>query len=210
MKSKKTLAICETGILMGIALVLSLFKPFQLPFGGGITIVSMLPIVLISYRHGLKWGLFSSFIYSLLQMVTSFTEVKAFFVPEDYSLWMGICIIFLDYIAAYTMLGFGGIFRNRMKPAPALCLGAVLALTLRYLVHVLSGLLFFGAWAEWFFTQESIASFGNQVLQSCSGMTLAFVYSLIYNATFMLPEILLTAIAAFALGKVPEIARKAG
>ncbi len=208
MKTQKTLKLVETGVLMGIAVALSLFKPFQLPFGGGITIVSMLPIVLISYRHGVKWGFFSAFIYSLLQMVTSFSEVKAFFVPEDYALWAGIGIILLDYVAAYSMLGFGGVFRNRLKPAAALCVGSILALTLRYLMHVLSGTIFFGAWAEWFFTQDGIAAIGEPILANCSGWGLALLYSLIYNATFMLPEILLTAVSACAIGKIPEIAKK--
>ncbi len=201
MKNQKTLRLVESGVLLGIAVVLSMFKPFQLPFGGGITIVSMLPVVLISYRHGLKWGFFASFIYSLLQLVTSFSEVRAFFIPEDYALWAGLGIVLLDYVAAYTVLGFGGIFRNRFKPGMALCLGSITALSLRYLMHILSGTIFFGSWAEWFFTQEGIDAIGVPILERLSGWELALVYSVIYNATYMLPEIALTAVAAFAVGK---------
>ena len=62
MQIQKTLRLVETGILLAIATVLSVIQPFQLPFGGGITIFSMLPVVLLSYRHGVKWGLLSGFL----------------------------------------------------------------------------------------------------------------------------------------------------
>lgn len=200
--------LVETGILLAMATILSVIQPFALPFGGGITIVSMLPIVLLSYRHGVKWGLFSAFIYSLLQIVTGFGTVKGFFVPEDYALWAGIGIVLLDYVIAYTMLGFGGIFRNKLKAPLALCLGSIVALLLRYLVHTISGAIFFGAWAEWFFTQEGFYAIGAKIMETFSGGGLAIVYSIFYNGLYMIPEIILTAIVAFIIGNVPYIAKK--
>ncbi len=208
MKTQKTLRFVESGILIAIATVLSVIQPFQLPFGGGITIVSMLPIVLISYRHGVKWGLFSAFVYSLLQMATGFATVKSFFVPEDYALQTGLCIVFLDYILAYTILGFGGIFRNKFKPEVSLCLGSIAALFMRYIVHIISGAIFFGSWAEWFFTQEGFYKIGDTIMNNFSGKGLALIYSVFYNGLYMIPEIILTAIAAFIIGKVPYIAKK--
>lgn len=204
-----TLRLVETGVLLAIATVLSVIQPFQLPFGGGITIASMLPIVLISYRHGVKWGFFSAFVYSLLQIATGFGTVKGFFVPEDYALAAGIGIVLCDYILAYTVLGIAGIFRSRMKPAPALCLGSVIALLLRYLMHFISGTIFFGAWAEWFFTQEGFYTFGAGIVEHFSGTALAMLYSGFYNGLYMIPEIIITAIAAFVVGKIPVIAKKA-
>lgn len=210
MKSKSaTLRLVETGILLAIATVLSVIQPFQLPFGGGITIASMLPIVLISYRHGIKWGMFSAFVYSILQMLTGFATVKGFFVPEEHALLAGIGIVLMDYVAAYTILGVGGMFRNKLKPVPALCLGTVVALLLRYLVHIISGAVFFGAWAEWFFTQEGFYAVGAKIMDTFSGAGLAVVYSIFYNGLYMVPEIIITAIAAFVIGRIPAIARKA-
>lgn len=197
----------ETGVLLAAAAILSVIQPFQLPFGGGITIVSMLPIVLLSYRYGMKWGLFSGFIYSLLQIATGFGTVKGFFVPEDYALIAGIGIVLLDYVLAYTMLGFGGAFR-RMKPAPALFLGTLLALFSRYAVHIVSGTVFFGSWAEWFFTQEGFYSIGSVIVDNFSGTVLALIYSVFYNGLYMLPEIVLTCLAALAVSRVPYIAKK--
>lgn len=204
---KKTLKLVETGIMIAIATVLSVIQPFQLPFGGGITIVSMLPVVLLSYRHGVKWGLFSGLIYSILQMAVGFGTVKGFFVPEDYALAAGIGIVLMDYVLAYTVLGFGGAFR-RMKPAPALVLGTVLALLARYAVHIVSGAVFFGAWAEFFFTQEGFYSIGGTIMENFSGTGLAVIYSVFYNGLYMLPELVLTCLAALAVSRIPYIAKK--
>jgi len=142
----QTLRLTETGVLLGIAAVLTVIQPFQLPFGGGITIASMLPVVLLSYRYGVKWGLFSAFVFSLIQIATGFGNVRGFFLPQDglstmQVLGMGICIVLLDYVAAYTVLGLGGLFRKRFSPSLALGLGTFTALGLRYLVHIISGAL---------------------------------------------------------------------
>ena len=55
-----------------IAFVCGLITFLNFPFGGGITIASMLPIVLISYFYGIRWGLLSGFTYSIIQMLLGF------------------------------------------------------------------------------------------------------------------------------------------
>lgn len=193
----KTKRLVLTSMLIAIATVLSVFQPFQLPFGGGITIASMMPIVIIAFLYGTGWGMFSAFIYGLLQLLLGAKTVAAFFLPGDSQmiLWQAIFVCFLDYIAAYTVLGFGGIFKNKIKNnTTAICIGSVLALMLRYLVHILSGALFFGAWAEWFFTQEGFYAIGETITTVFSGHTLSLIYSIFYNGTYMIPEIIITAI----------------
>ena len=192
----KTKRLVTTSMLIAIATVLSVFQPFQLPFGGGITIASMMPIVIIAFCYGTRWGLFSAFIYSLLQLFLGAKTVSAFFLPgeEQMLLWKAITVCLLDYIVAYTVLGFGGIFKNKIKNnTVALVIGVVFALLLRYAVHTVSGMVFFGAWAEWFFSQEGFYAIGKLILENYSGKTLALIYSFFYNGTYMLPEILITA-----------------
>ncbi len=194
MRTKK---LVTSAMLIAIATVLSIFQPFQLPFGGGITIASMMPIVIIAFCFGTRWGLFSAFLFSLLQLLLGAKTVSAFFLPGDDQmiLWHAILVCFLDYILAYTVLGFGGILKNRIKsPTAAICAGSVLALSLRYLVHSISGAVFFGAWAEWFFSQEGFYRIGSTILETFSKKGLAIVYSLFYNGTYMIPEIIITAI----------------
>ena len=118
----------------------------------------------------------------------------------------GAAIILLDYLVAYTVLGFGGIFRNKIKnKGVALCLGSVLALSLRYLAHILSGAIFYGAWAEWFFSQDGFYKIGAGILEHFSGFSLALIYSVFYNGLYMIPEIIITAVAAVVISRVPYV-----
>ncbi|MBS1474287.1 MAG: hypothetical protein HP058_05165, partial [Massilimaliae sp.] len=91
----------------------------------------------------------------------------------------------------------------------ALAAGALLALFLKFVSHFISGFIFFGEYAEWFFTQDSISEWGAKVLEAFSGPGLYAFYSAVYNATYMLPEMIITAIIAAIIGAVPMIGKKA-
>ncbi|MEE1357203.1 MAG: energy-coupled thiamine transporter ThiT [Clostridia bacterium] len=205
------LMVCS--MMIAIATVLALvceFIPFlNLPFGGGFTVASMLPIVLASYMYGIGWGVGTAFTYSIVQMLVGFRTVSAFFLPdnENYagSLLAAVGICFIDYVLAYTLLGFGGAFRKMKNKTAALVLGVVFALALRYVAHIISGYIFFGAWAEWFFTQEGFYAIGKTILDAFSGNALALVYSVFYNGLFMLPEIVITSIIAVPMSRIPQI-----
>ena len=197
-----------------LAMVCALIPFLNLPFGGGFTIASMLPIVLISYMYGIKWGLFSSAVYSVIQIVMDLylgkgSTIMALFMPnsEDFMGYgAAVAILIIDYLIAYSVLGFGGIFRNKIKnKTVALALGAALALTLRYIAHIISGFIFYGAWAEWFFSQDNFYSIGGWILDSFSGKGLALAYSVFYNGLYMIPEIIITVIAAVAISRIPVV-----
>ena len=202
--------------MIAIATVLALiceYIPFlNLPFGGGFTIASMLPIVLISYMFGIWWGLGCAFTYSIVQMLVGFRTVSAFFMPADDnyagSLLAALGICFIDYVLAYTLLGFGGAFRKVQNKTLSIILCVVFALSLRYIAHIVSGYIFFGAWAEWFFTQEGFYAIGKGILSTFSGSALSLVYSIFYNGLFMIPEIIITSIVSVPISRLPQI-RKA-
>ena len=123
-----------------LAMVCALIPFLNLPFGGGFTIASMLPIVIVSYMYGIKWGMFTSAVYSVLQIVMDLylgkgSTIMALFMPNSDD-FMGytaaVAILIIDYIIAYSVLGLGGIFRKKIKNKTlALSLGVVLALSLR-------------------------------------------------------------------------------
>ena len=218
MNQQKVRRLTVSAMMLALATVLAVvcaYIPFlNLPFGGGFTIASMLPIVLIAYMYGTKWGLFTSACYSVIQILLSLTQgaggtVMALFMPasDDFMGYgKGVLVIVIDYIIAYTVLGFGGIFRNRIEnKTVSLAVGTVVALSFRYLAHIISGYIFYGAWAEWFFTQEGFYSVGGFILDSFSGNMLSLVYSVFYNGLFMIPEIIITAIAAIAVSRLPQI-----
>ena len=212
----KTKRLTESAMLLSVAIVLELvskmFIPEQ-PFGGQITFAAMLPVILISYRHGMKWGFLASFTYALIEMVIGGKTVAAAFQPGFFGdgTMIGNAIIMcaLDYLVAYTLLGLGGIFRNRVeKPGKALMLGSIVAIGARYVSHVASGYILFSGWAEWYFTQEGFPAWGAALVANLSPEMLGLAYSVVYNGMYMLPEMALTAVAALLIARIPGIAVK--
>ena len=214
----KTKRLTESAMLLALAIVLELVSKMiipEMPFGGQITLVSMLPVVLIAYRHGTKWGLVSAFTYALLEMVLGAKTVAAAFQPGYFGdaamIGNGIIMCLLDYLVAFTALGLGGIFRNKIENnGISLMCGSLVALGARYAAHVVSGYILFSGWAEWFFTQDGFPAWGAGLVEALSPGLLGFVYSLAYNGMYMVPEIICTAVAAVLLARVPSVVKKVG
>lgn len=212
----KTKRLTESAMLIAVAIVLELVSKMiipEMPFGGQITMVSMLPVVLISYRHGVKWGLTAGFGYALIEMAIGTKTVAAAFQPgyfgDGTQILNALLMCLFDYVLAYTLLGLGGCFRGRIRrKGAALAGGSVVALGMRYLAHILSGYILFAGWAEWFFTQEGFPLWGSSLVQSLSPAALGWVYSIVYNGMYMIPEMILTAAAALLIARVPGIAEK--
>ena len=212
----KTKRITESAMLLAVAIVLELVSKAvipEMPFGGQLTLASMLPVVLISYRHGVRWGLVSGLCYALLEMALGARTVAAAFQPgyfgDGLMLLNAFLMCLLDYLVAFTVLGLGGCFRSSsLRPGAQLALGSCVALGCRYLAHTLSGYILFSGWAEWFFTQDGFPAWGARLVESLSPAVLGFVYSLVYNAMYMVPEIILTAIVALLIARIPGIVKK--
>ncbi|MGN1114200.1 MAG: energy-coupled thiamine transporter ThiT [Oscillospiraceae bacterium] len=185
MKSTKIKIMVEGAVMIALATVLSIIKVYQLPWGGSITLLSMLPIALYSIKHGIKKGLTVSFLYSLVQLCLGITIDGLF--GWGLTAQMLTACIFLDYIGAFTAIGLAGIFRN--KGIGGKIAGIVIALILRFACHFTSGIVVFHSFGElWkgFSTQNT------------------YLYSLLYNASYMLPEIIFTVIGAVILLTVPQ------
>ena len=212
----KTQRLTESAMLLAVAIVLELVSKMfipEMPFGGQVTLASMLPVVLISYRHGVKWGLISGIAYAFIQMAIGSRTVAAAFQPGYFGdgrmILNAFIMCLLDYLLAFTLLGLGGVFRNRIKrPGFGLACGSLVALGARYLAHVLSGYILFSGWAEWFFTQEGFPGWGMALVQNLTPGVLGLVYSLVYNAMYMVPEMVMTAVAAILIARVPQIVTK--
>ena len=214
--ANKTKRLAESGMLLAVAIVLELVSKMfipEMPFGGQITLVSMLPVVLISYRHGVRWGLITGVAYALIEMTLGAKTVMAAFQPGYFSdgvmLFNALLMCLLDYLVAFTVLGLGGCFRNRIKnPGLGLMCGSLVALGCRYLAHIASGYILFAGYAEWFFTQDGFPAWGAALVESLSPSVLGFVYSVVYNGMYMVPEMIFTAVCALLLAKVPHIVEK--
>lgn len=179
------LRLTESAVMLAFAFVLCLFPLVSLPYGGTITACSMLPVIIIAYRYGWKWGLLTGFVFSLLQIVEGGIGTLSAFTKTPGSF---LLVFFLDYVIAFTVLGLAGLFRGRIKNQQAeLVAGTILVCLLRYACHFLSGIT---VWRD-----ISIPMAG------------AVSFSLIYNATYMLPETIVTALGAFFLAGVLDFRR---
>lgn len=185
MKNNKTLVLVEGAIMIALATVLSFIQVYRLPWGGSITLLSMLPIAIFSIKYGAKKGLAISFVFSLIQLIQGITQGLF---GWGLSPIMLISCIFLDYLLAFTVLGFAGIFRKKGL-AGWIC-GTILALLLRFLCHFLSGIIIWKSFGE---------------LWNGFSTDNTYLYSFLYNGSFMLPEIIFTTIGAIILFQIPQI-----
>ncbi len=184
MKNKKVTILVEGAVMVALAVVLSFVRIIKLPWGGSVTLFSMLPIVLFSIRRGLKHGIAVSFIFSVFELFQGITDGLF---GWGLSLPMLIACIFIDYIGAYTVIGIAGMFRK--KDVGGYIAGIVIAIFMRFMFHFVSGVVIWhsiGKLWNGFSTENSV------------------VYSLCYNAAYMLPEMIITIIAAVILVKIPQ------
>ena len=192
--TQKTKRLALSGILLAMSVVLSFIKVFEWPFGGSITACSMLPISIIGYTYGVKWGLLCGTVYGILQAITGATMSSAFAGMGAGSV---IVIIAIDYLFAFSVTGLSGILKGKIKNHTiAFTIGTAIAVFIRYIAHVASGYIFYKSYADWFFGEIMVNDFSASLMKTCSPNVLGFIYSAIYNAAYMLPELLLTATAA--------------
>ena len=135
----KTRILVECALMIAIGTVLSNIKFFTMPNGGSITLLSMLPFVLVSFRHGAKWGLFTGFVNACLQMIMGFYPPPA----STFLYFLGE--VLLDYVLAFMALGLAELFARPFKNRTVgVAVGTFAAGFLRFMCSFLSGVLVWG------------------------------------------------------------------
>ena len=131
--SIRRLAFCAMSIALGT--VLSNLKLLDFPWGGSVTLLSMLVICLPGYWFGLGAGLMTGVAYGVLQLII-----------DPYVLFPLQLIV--DYLLAFGALGLSGLFTHSKN---GLIKGYLAGVTGRYVFAVISGWIFFGsyAWEGW-------------------------------------------------------------
>ena len=120
----RQLVFCAMAI--ALAYVTSYLKLFSLPWGGSVTLCSMLFIVLIGNWYGVQTGIFAGLAYGIMQ-----------FLQEPYVLsFFQVCC---DYILAFAALGVAGLFA---KSSHGLLKGYIAAVIARGAFHALGGYLY--------------------------------------------------------------------
>jgi len=163
----QTRILAEMAVFIALANVLYLISKFYLPFlhlpyGGSITVASMVPLFWFALRRGLRWGVEAGVVYGLVHMAI-FGEI---YHPIQ---------ILLDYPLAFGAIGLAGAFQKHPV------VGVGVGMLGRFVCHFVSGVVFFGqyAWEGW----NVIA------------------YSAAYNATYLVPEFVISAVIIASLLK---------
>lgn len=173
-----TKSISYAAIYIAMSFALSYLRIVKMPQGGSITIASLLPLMLYSYMFGTKKGIFAGMIYGVLQ---------AF--QDPYILHPAQFV--LDYPAAFACIGLAGIFANLKKlerlPQIQFLLGGIIAGAGRFIMHFISGVFAFGEYA------------GDQP---------AWLYSLGYQAGYVLPDIAIAIAVGVLLLCSPSVVRQ--
>ncbi len=176
--------LTECAIMIALSSVLSVFKLFEMPYGGSITLASFLPIVILAYRHGIKAGLPSALCASLIQLLLGLKNFSYF------TTWQSVvALAVFDYILAFAVFGLAGMFKNLIKNQTlSIMTGTLFASVIRYICHVISGATI---WAGLSIPTEA-----------------ALLYSFSYNATYMIPESIILMLTCAYLAEALDLSKK--
>ncbi|MBO7682234.1 MAG: energy-coupled thiamine transporter ThiT [Clostridia bacterium] len=176
--TNRTFQLVFSAVMVALGTVLSVIPVMQLPFGGSVTLFSQVPILAVSWILGIPWGLASGLAYAVLQILVggigNFSYVQGILAY--------IILVFADYLVPFSFLGFGSIFKRVIKnPFAAASAGTLLVCVIRYISHFISGATI---WTEY-------------APDTALGAVLA--YSASYNATYMVPETIISIIGICAV-----------
>ena len=166
MKDQKVRMMTEIGIAVALAVVLNFVTLFRMPQGGSVNL-EMLPILIIAIRWGGVLGMYTGLVYGLVQLTLNPYIVH----PLQF---------ILDYPLAYMVLGIAGFISVKLKAVSKLKVYGSVSFALligtfaRFIFHLLSGVFFF----------SHFAPEGQNV----------WVYSSIYNASFLIPSLVIAII----------------
>ena len=150
-----TRALTLSALLIALSMVLGQIKLFPMPQGGSVTLLSMLPIAYLGYLYGVKKSVMAGMVVGLLNLIFNPYVIH----PIQ---------LLLDYPIAFGAMGLSGLSRKNLN------LGYIMGISGRYICAVLSGIIFFGAYAP-------------------QGWN-AVKWSLWYNITYIAAEALITLI----------------
>ena len=187
-KISKNQALAESALMVALSIAIfaiSDFMPWPYAYGGGFSLFGQVPVILVSYRHGIKKGLAASTVLALFEMMMGY---KNFTYVAGLAAYLVVALA--DYLIAFGCLGLGGIFKGKFggNQSLELAVGGAVVCVIRFVCHFISGVTVWGGYCP-------------------EGMAVA-VYSLVYNGSFMAIELVLTVIGLIACGKIFKLDKK--
>ncbi|MFW5982165.1 MAG: energy-coupled thiamine transporter ThiT [Halanaerobiaceae bacterium] len=163
MRDKKVRMMTEIGLAVALSVILNFVTLFKMPQGGSVNL-EMLPVLIVAIRWGGIPGMLTGLVYGLVQLALNPFVVH----PAQF---------LLDYPLAYMLLGIAGFIPVKLKSKNKYAVyGSVFAALFigtfaRFIAHVLSGVIFFAHYA---------------------GEQNVWLYSTIYNGSFLLPTFIIS------------------
>lgn len=187
-KITKTQVLAESAIMVALSIAIfavSDMLPWPFVYGGGFSIFGQVPIILISYRHGIKNGLPAATVLAMFEMMMGY---KNFTYVTGLAAYL--IVAFADYIVAFGCLGLGGMFRDKFggKQSLEMAAGGGVVCIIRFICHFISGVTIWRGYCP-------------------EGMAVG-LYSFFYNGSYMLIELVLTVIGSLAIGKLFNLRKK--
>lgn len=174
---RQLIRLTESAVLVALAIGLS-YLELDIGLQGGSLSLVMIPLVILALRHGAGWGVGAGLVFGVIKCALGGGFA-----------W-GLASVLLDYVLAYGIIGVVGFFR--VKSAGMAACAAVVAGVLRFVIHFISGVTIYKL-------MEATTLYGIEF--SAGGMGSVIAYSIVYNGVYMLPNIIVTAIAVAILQK---------
>jgi len=221
-KPFETKVLAEIIVFVALSGVLYSIRPFSLPYGGSITLGSMVPIMWLSLRRGPKIGIFAGAVFGLLAL-----PIDVLLLPN--SPIANPAQVFLDYPLAFSMIGLVGFFAGKGRQPRGLAEAGICASVsafcfigaiLQQVLWLVPGIIFFFL-AIWQVTATGVwrvpmvgvvvAGFGRFLSHFVSGILFwsayappqlgPVLYSAVYNGSFLIPEFIISGILIYLLIK---------
>lgn len=176
--NKNAKAVVYGAIAVAMSFVLSYIAFYKMPYGGSITLASLVPIIIYAYCFGVSRGLIVGLVYGLLQ-----------FVQAPY--FINFTQFILDYLLAFASIATAGFFKRIKNVKISLPLATTTACVVRLCFHILAGVIFYSA-------VGSRAPILPSLIGDIDALP-AFVYALVYNSLFLIPELIISVVVIVLL-----------
>lgn len=174
--------IAAAGLTLGLSFALSYAKISPVAYGGSITLASFVPVLIYAYVYGVIDGLIMGLMFGLLNFISGPYILTPF-------------TFILDYLLAFASIGFMGIARKFTKKATFnVVLGTIGVFVIRFVFHLISGVLYFMQDAIWVDLPDW-------------ALSNAFVYSFIYQCVYIPADCAIAAVVMYILAKTKVLGR---
>lgn len=165
---------CEMAVVISMSVILSFFVIFRLPLGGSVTLAQTLPLIWFSLYRGCKYGTIASCVFGIVKLILSFS------MPISDDMFIILYALILDYILSYMVIGFIPLYVKKIKNFRyKMLFGGIFANVLRMIISIISGAL---VWGKLLLCHKHV-----------------WCYSIAYNSSYMIPEIIITALCCFVV-----------